>query len=103
MPWYICTICNWNLFCPEKPGSVTGAAVGACSNGTYTYSFAPVPGATSYTWYAPQGCVVTSPASSGNPLTTQASTVEITFPNNFVYGSLFITATADVIQVNIVN
>ena len=77
---------------PEKPGSVTGAAVGACSNGTYTYSFAPVPGATSYTWYAPQGCVVTSPASSGNPLTTQASTVEITFPNNFVYGSLFITA-----------
>lgn len=77
---------------PAKPGSVTGAAVGACSNGTYTYSFAPVPGATSYTWYAPQGCVIASPASSGNPLTTSASTVEITFPSNFVYGTLYITS-----------
>lgn len=77
---------------PTKPGSVTGAAVGACSNGTYTYSFAPVPGATSYTWYAPQGCVITSPAASGNPLTTSASTVDITFPNNFVYGTLYIAS-----------
>lgn len=77
---------------PEKPGSVTGAAIGACSNGTYTYSFAPVPGATSYTWYAPQGCVITSPVAAGNPLTTSASTVDITFPSNFVYGTLYITS-----------
>ena len=77
---------------PAKPGSVTGAAIGACSNGTYTYSFAPVPGATSYTWYAPQGCIITSTATTGNPLTTSASTVDITFPSNFVYGTLYIAS-----------
>jgi hypothetical protein len=77
---------------PTKPGSVTGAVVGACANGTYQYSFAPVPGATSYTWYAPQGCIVTSPVSSGNPLTTSVTTVDITFPANFNYGSLYITS-----------
>ncbi len=73
---------------PAKPGSVTGPSVGACPGGTYTYSFAPVPGATSYTWYAPPGCVVTSPAASGNPLTTSVTTVDITFPANFGSGQL---------------
>ena len=77
---------------PAKPGSVTGPAVGACANGTYTYSIAPVPGATSYTWYTPQGCMVTSPATSGNPLTTSVASVDITFPSNFTYGTLYITS-----------
>ena len=77
---------------PTQPGSVIGPAVGACAGGTYTYSFVPVPGATSYTWYAPQGCVIASPTASGNPLTTNVSSVDITFPVNFVYGTLYITS-----------
>ncbi|MBL0103780.1 MAG: T9SS type A sorting domain-containing protein [Bacteroidetes bacterium] len=77
---------------PSQPGSVFGPQVGACENGTYTYSFNPVPGATSYTWYAPNGCVITSAVTSGNPLTTSASSVDITFPAGFTYGKLFITS-----------
>jgi large repetitive protein len=77
---------------PAKPGSVSGPQVGACPNGTYTYSFAPVPGATSYTWYAPPGCVITSPVASGNPLTTNVASVDITFPANFSFGTLYIAA-----------
>lgn len=77
---------------PGRPGSVTGPAVGACPGGTYTYSISPVLGATSYTWYAPAGCVVTSPVASGNPLTTTVTSVDITFPAGFLQGSLYIAA-----------
>ena len=77
---------------PSMPGSVFGPQVGACENGTYTYYFNPVPGATSYTWYAPSGCVISSPVTSGNPLTTSVTSVDITFPPGFTYGKLYITS-----------
>ncbi|MBK6445467.1 MAG: T9SS type A sorting domain-containing protein [Bacteroidetes bacterium] len=77
---------------PGRPGAVTGPAVGACPGGTYTYSVAPVVGATSYTWYAPAGCVISTASSSGNPLTSSTNSVDITFPIGFTYGSLFVSA-----------
>lgn len=77
---------------PGRPGAVTGPPVGACPGGTYTYSIAPVVGATSYTWYAPAGCIVSTPAASGNPLTSSLTSVDITFPAGFTYGSLFVSA-----------
>lgn len=77
---------------PGRPGAVTGPAVGACAGGTYTYSVAPVVGATSYTWYAPAGCIVSTAAASGNPLTSSVNSVDITFPAGFTYGSLFVSA-----------
>ena len=77
---------------PGRPGAVTGPAVGACPGGTYSYSVAPVVGATSYTWFAPSGCVISTAAASGNPLTSSTNTVDITFPAGFTYGSLFVSA-----------
>jgi hypothetical protein len=75
---------------PTKPGAVTGPPTGACPNGTYTYSIQPVPGATSYTWFAPAGCVIASPVTSGNPLSTSVTSVDITFPAGFISGSIFV-------------
>lgn len=75
---------------PTKPGAISGPPTGACPNGTYTYSIQAVPGATSYTWFAPAGCVIASPVTSGNPLTTSVTSVDITFPAGFVNGSIYV-------------
>jgi hypothetical protein len=75
---------------PTKPGAVSGPPTGACPNGTYTYSIQAVPGATSYTWFAPTGCSIASPVATGNPLTTSVTSVDITFPAGFVQGSIFV-------------
>lgn len=75
---------------PTRPGAVSGPSAGACPNGTYAYSIQAVPGATSYTWFAPSGCSIASPISSGNPLTTTVTSVNITFPAGFISGSIFV-------------
>lgn len=75
---------------PGYPGWIMGPQVGACAGSTYTYWITPVQGATSYTWFAPAGAVITSPVLSGNPLTTSVAAVQITMPAGFVEGSIYV-------------
>lgn len=79
---------------PVTPGPVTGPTVGACAGSTQTYSITPVNGATSYTWTAPLGSIISSAAASGNPLTTSATTVDVTFPAGFTVGTLSVVASS---------
>src|SRR5688500_11963543 len=48
---------------PPQPGNITGT-VTACSGTNQTYSIAPVPGASSYTWVLPNGWSGTSNTNS---------------------------------------
>jgi len=74
------------------PGLIQGPDNGACGGNTYTYSIAPVVSATSYTWLAPTGAIITTPAASGNPLTTTATSVDITFPVGYDKGTLYVNS-----------
>jgi PKD repeat protein len=56
---------------PAQPGQVTGPTP-ICTSTTNTYSVAPVPGATSYTWNLPSGW---TGSSTTNSVATTASTV----------------------------
>ncbi len=77
---------------PSTPLPIDGPETGACAGGTYVYSIPPVASANSYTWYAPTGCVIASPVSSGNPLTTTVTSVNITFPTGFHLGVVSVRA-----------
>lgn len=77
---------------PVTPGPIAGPQVGACAGNTYTYSITPVNGATSYTWIAPEGCLISTPAASGNPLTSSATTVSVTFSSSFTVGDLSVVS-----------
>ena len=45
---------------PAVPGTITGPATTVCSGGSYTYTFASITGATSYTWTVPAGWIINS-------------------------------------------
>ena len=77
---------------PTTPLPIQGPVTGACGGNTYAYSIPPVLSAKSYTWSAPAGSVITTPASSGNPLTTSVTNVEITFPLGFDLGDVSVVA-----------
>ncbi|MCX6292414.1 MAG: T9SS type A sorting domain-containing protein [Bacteroidetes bacterium] len=77
---------------PGQPGWIAGPQIGACGGSTYTYSITAVHGATSYTWFAPAGAVITSPVTNGNPLTTSVTSVDITMPAGFSEGAIYVCA-----------
>ncbi|MEO8086822.1 MAG: T9SS type A sorting domain-containing protein [Bacteroidota bacterium] len=74
------------------PLPIQGPVTGACGGNTYTYTVPPVTSATSYTWNAPAGALISTPASSGNPLTTSVTSVDITFPVGFNLGDVAVQA-----------
>ncbi len=73
---------------PTTPLPIQGPVTGACGGGTYNYSIPAVASATSYTWYAPAGSIISTSASSGNPLTCAVTSVDITFPVGFIKGDV---------------
>ncbi len=65
----------------------------ACPNDTKTYTIpTAVAGAVSYTFTAPTGSVISDGINSGNPLTTTALSVNVTFPTGFTSGSVCVAA-----------
>jgi len=77
---------------PTTPLPIQGPITGACGGNTYTYSIPAVSSATSYTWNAPAGSVISSGATTGNPITTTGISVEITFPIGFDKGDVSVNA-----------
>ena len=77
---------------PTTPQPIQGPSTGACAGGTYTYSIPPIVSAVSYTWVAPAGATITTPAANGNPLTTSVTSVDITFPAGFHDGVVSVRA-----------
>ncbi|HRH67105.1 MAG TPA: T9SS type A sorting domain-containing protein, partial [Bacteroidia bacterium] len=70
--------------------------VGVCAGTTKTYKIFKFPNATSYTWSAPAGAVISNGAGlTGNPLTVDSTfdKVYITFPAGFVSGNVTVYAT----------
>ncbi|MBL0102489.1 MAG: HYR domain-containing protein [Bacteroidetes bacterium] len=66
---------------PALPGAISGPAV-VCPSSTQAYSIVAVPGAVSYTWSVPAGCTFTG----------SGTAISVTFPANFVSGSVCVTA-----------
>jgi hypothetical protein len=66
---------------PTLPGAISGLAV-VCPSSIQTYSIVAVSGASTYSWSVPAGCTFTG---SGTSIT-------VTFPANFVSGSICVTA-----------
>lgn len=79
-----------------NPTNISGRLKGICPGSTYTYSFSPIAAATSYTYTAPVGTIVTSanfPANATNTLTTTENTFSVAYPMDFVSGILNLTST----------
>jgi hypothetical protein len=68
---------------PSTPGTITGESRYLNDGQTYTYQVAPVAGASSYNWSAPQGCEITG--NGGN-------FISLTIPANFSSGTLSVAA-----------
>lgn len=61
----------------------------ACPGDVKTYTIpTAIPGAVSYTFSAPAGASISDGVNSGNPLTTTALSVSVTFPMSFTSGSV---------------
>ncbi len=77
----------------STPGLISGP-VNSCpyilpSGAVATYSVVPVTGATSYTWTAPAGAIVTHPNGSG----ANDYTITVKYPAGFSSGTISVTAT----------
>lgn len=68
----------------NNPGAITGQASGLCGPTTKTYSIAPVPGATSYTWSAPAGANITNGQGTVS--------VTVSFTAGFSFGNICVVA-----------
>lgn len=82
---------KWSRRTVSVPG-LSGPA-NACPGETKTYTIpTAITGAVSYTFTAPTGASITDGSSSGNPLTTTALSVNVTFPISFTTGSVCVIA-----------
>ena len=66
-----------------------------CGGGCYGFNIDAVQDANTWTYYAPPGCVITSPGSlngAGNPITTTVSYAVICFPSGFTSGVIAMVA-----------
>ncbi|AWI25110.1 T9SS type A sorting domain-containing protein [Flavobacterium pallidum] len=76
---------------PANPSNINGRLKGICPGDTYSYSFANIAAATSYTFIAPAGAVIKSanfPGNATNSLTTSENAFTVTYPGDFVSGTL---------------
>jgi len=80
------------------PNFTVAPSVGLCGGGTYNFAVSSYAGASSFTWSAPAGAVITDASNNanfGNPISTTGTSVNVTFPNGFVSGNLTVFASND--------
>lgn len=83
---------KWSRRTVSVPG-LNGSAY-ACPGETKTYTIpAAITGAVSYTFTAPSGADIFDGVNTGNPLTTTALSVDVTFPLSFTSGNVCVYAT----------
>ncbi len=83
---------KWSRRTVSVPG-LNGPAF-ACPGQTKTYTIpTAITGALSYTFTAPAGADIFDGVNTGNPLTTNALSVDVTFPISFTSGSVCVYAT----------
>ena len=83
--------------------------VGVCAGSTQEFEICTPTGATSVTWSAPAGAVISDGVHTGNPITETSGNpnhggefeVDITFPSNFVSGTVTVYATNDLSLIHI--
>jgi hypothetical protein len=76
---------------PSQPIWKVSPPTTACPGSCYAFNIDNVHDATSWTFIAPPGCVITSPgAKSGNPISTSTSYAVVCFPAGFVSGNVTI-------------
>ncbi len=82
------SICISKLNAPNKPGTITGTAIGLCNKTGITYSVAAVAGAVSYNWTVPSGATIASGAGTRSikvnygPSFSGTGTISVTASNS---------------------